>query len=162
MSNQLSPRQEVWRGLLYGQRSMLLRLVGELKRDFSLTITQYEALLSLWEAPERTMTASQLAGKLLYSSGSMTHLVKRLEELGYVARTVGDQDARVVCVTLLPAGKDLIERATKAHVASIAKEFEPLIPDDEVEVLLRFARRLSLVEGVASHPEGEALGGNNS
>lgn len=44
---QLGPRMEIWRGLLRGQRSMLLRLAARLKREHDLTTAQFEALLSL-------------------------------------------------------------------------------------------------------------------
>lgn len=152
MSNQLNSRQEIWRGILYSQRSMMLRLVAELKKDFSLSVTQYEALLSLWESPKQSLAASELAGRLLYSSGSASHLVARLEDLGHVSRAVNGKDARVVEIALTESGRDLIERATRAHVASLEREFEPLVADEEVDHVLRFARRWAEHEGVVSQP----------
>lgn len=152
MPTPLSPRQEIWRGLLFGQRSMLLELATELKRDFGLSVPAYEALHSLTEAPEHTLTASQLASLLLYSSGSASNLIKRLEGEGYVARVTDSHDARVVRVILTPTGFDLVTRATAAHVQSIARSFEPLIEEQEVDLLLTFARRLAEHEGVRSAP----------
>lgn len=152
----LTPRQEIWRGLLHGQRAMLLRLGARLKRDFALSIAQYEALLSLLQSPGRTLSATKLAGELQYSSGSSTNLVKRLEERGLVRREAGIADARTQQVTLTDAGADLIIRATEQHVADLAIEFEPLIADEDVEPLLGFARRLASHEGVRSAPDPAA------
>lgn len=152
MTTPLSPRQEIWRGLLFGQRSMLLDLATELKRDFGLSVPAYEALHSLTEAPEHTLQASQLASLLLYSSGSASNLIKRLENEGLVSRVADSSDARVVLVSLTPAGLDLVTRATEAHMLSIAKSFEPLIREDEVDLLLAFARRFAEHEGVRSAP----------
>src|SRR5699024_4079736 len=100
MLRQLNDRQEIWRGLLSGHRSMMLRLSAELKRDFGLNSAQFEALLTLVESPNNAMPATQLAQRLLYSSGSGSHLIARLEELGHVTRHRDAMDARMVVVAL--------------------------------------------------------------
>jgi DNA-binding MarR family transcriptional regulator len=130
---------------------MLLRLVAHLKSEFDLTTAQYETLLSLEEAGG-SLTAAQLSQLLLYSSGSTTHLVARLEQRGLLTRSRGTEDGRVVTIALTPEGELLIDRATTAHVADIEASFSPLIPDDEIEALLRFTRRLSAAEGLSSQP----------
>ena len=152
MIRSLTARQEIWRVLLRGQRSMLLRLSAPLKQQHGLTVPQYEALLTLWECPQRSLPASELAKHLLYSSGSASHLISRLEERGLVERETRDEDARVVRVRLTGEGEALISAATDAHVEQLKAEFEPLINDDEVEVLLRFVRRLADFEGVSTAP----------
>lgn len=152
MPGVLTARQEIWRGVLYGQRSMLLRLVPELKVKHGLSVSCYEALLALWEAPDYTMTASELARSLLYTSGSASPLMARMADEGLVTRTVSRTDARVVHVGLTAAGRERVAAATDDHVVSLAREFDPLIRDDEVEVLLRFARRFAAHEHVVSAP----------
>ena len=113
MTRALTPRQEIWRGLLYGQRSMLLRLATELKIEHGLPVTWYEALLALWEAPRYTLTATQLAQSLLYTSGSASHLIARLADAGLISRTAAPEDARVVRLSLTPEGRERIEAATR-------------------------------------------------
>ncbi|MEB4614585.1 MarR family winged helix-turn-helix transcriptional regulator [Leucobacter sp. M11] len=152
MTMPLTPRQEIWRGLLHGQRSMLLRLGADLKRDFDLSLAQYEALLALFQSPGRSLSATGLARELLYSSGSATHLMRRLSERGLVRRSVDAEDARTHRVHLTEAGADLIERATASHVAALAEQFEPLIADADVPALLGFARAIAAHEGVRSAP----------
>lgn len=147
----LEPRLEIWRGLLRGQRAMMLRLVARLKNDFDLTTAQYEALLSLIEAGG-ALTAAQLSQMLLYSSGSTTNLVARLEERGLVQRSRDAGDGRVVHIGLTDQGRRLIEAATEAHIADIRESFAPLIHDDEVDAVLSFTRRLSAAENITSQP----------
>lgn len=147
----LEPRLEIWRGMLRGQRAMMLRLVARLKRDFNLTTPQYEALLSLVEAGG-PLTAAELSDVLLYSSGSTTNLIARLEERGLVRRDRDTGDGRVVHISLTEAGQHLIEAATEAHVADIRASFTPLIHDDEMDAVLAFTRRLSTAESVISQP----------
>lgn len=148
----LTPRLEIWRGLLLGQRSILTRLATELKRDFALTLPQYEALLALSESPNHTLPASALAQRLLYSSGSASNLFSKLEERGLIHRDARPTDGRVVMVTLTEAGADLSVRSSLAHMASIEAEFAPLIGDADIPTLLDFARRLAAAENVLSRP----------
>lgn len=152
----LTARQEIWRGLLYGQRSMMLRLGGRLKEEFGLTVAQFEALLTLWETPGRRLPTTALSRTLLYSSGSTTHLVARLVESGWVERAPDPGDARVQLVNLTERGRGLIERAVAAHVEDLAACFDPLIEDADVDVLLAFARRLAEAEQVSSQPPAGA------
>ncbi len=157
-------RQEIWRGLLLGQRSMLLGLAAELRDDHGLLVPWYEALLALWEAPDHTLTSSQLARSLLYTSGSASHLIRRLVEEGLVSREPSPDDARVMLLRLTDGGEARIRRASDAHLASLARVFEPLIPDADLAPLLGFARRLAEHEGVASAPpnSGQARDGGRS
>ncbi|PJJ45710.1 DNA-binding MarR family transcriptional regulator [Glutamicibacter mysorens] len=152
MLSQLNERQEIWRGLLYGQRSMMLRLSAELKRDFGLSAAQFEGMLTLVESPDNSMPATQLAQRLLYSSGSGSHLIARLEEMGHVTRDRDPMDARVVVVALTESGLELINSALEVHTASLAREFDDLIDDGDLSVLLAFARKLAAKEGVISQP----------
>ncbi|WP_460795176.1 MarR family winged helix-turn-helix transcriptional regulator [Microbacterium sp. GXF0217] len=138
-------RIETWRRLLRGQRAMMLRLTVRLKREFDLTAAQYEALQSLNHAGG-TMTAARLARDLLYSSGSATHLLARLEERGLIIRVASPTDGRVVDISLTEEGQALITAATAAHIADVHDAFSPLIPDDEISVLVAFARRLEAAE----------------
>lgn len=148
----LTDVMEIWRGLLRGQRAMLNRVMAEMKRDFDLTTAQYEALLTVYECGG-SVSVGDLARELVYSSGSTTHLVSRLEERGLVVRVIDGADARRVIVSLTDAGQVLISDATSAHRVALDAQFTPLVHGDEVEVLLRFTRRLAAAEGVTSRPE---------
>lgn len=121
---------------------MMLRLTADLKRDHDLTPAQFEALIALQEAPEGRLSATALGRDLVYSSGSTTNLVKRLETRGLVSRTPDEVDARIVQVSLTDVGRELITTARAKHVADLEREFHPLVSDDEEAILLRFAARL--------------------
>ena len=64
---------------------------------YSLTYTQYVALLVLWEKPEQSV---QLLGKKLgLDSGTLTPMLKRMELNGYITRNRYPEDERKVIVT---------------------------------------------------------------
>ncbi|MBP1326594.1 DNA-binding MarR family transcriptional regulator [Leucobacter exalbidus] len=141
-------RATIWGNLLFGQRSILLRLTAELKRDFGLTIAQFEALRALTVTHGEPVNASELGRALLYSSGSTTNLLKQLERMSLISRTACPSDARIVLIDLTPAGVDLISRASAAHLARVEEEFFALIPDEDLATIAGFAQRLTQQEGL--------------
>lgn len=84
-------------------------LLGEL----GLTYPQYLVLLVLWEAAAENhrLKVSALGDRLRLDSGTLTPLLKRLEQRGLVSRTRSADDERVVTVAVTPAGYDLREQA---------------------------------------------------
>ena len=74
-----------------------------------ITYTQYIALLILWERDG--LSVKDLGDRMFLDSGTLTPLLRKLEEKGYVSRTRDPADERSVVVTLTPAGKDLREKA---------------------------------------------------
>ena len=77
--------------------------------ELDLTYTQYLAMLVLWEYG--TVSCKQM-GQLLYlDSGTLTPLLKKLEQKGYLRRARDVQDTRSLLVELTPAGQQLQQRA---------------------------------------------------
>lgn len=70
-----------------------------------LTYPQYLAMLVLWE--ERELTVKALGEQLFLDSGTLSPLLKRLEQAGLVQRRRDVRDERQVLVTLTEKGTDL-------------------------------------------------------
>ena len=73
-----------------------------------LTYTQYIAMVALSEADEQTV--SVLGEKLFLESNTLTPILKKLEQMGYIRRHRDPTDERQVRVSLTPVGRRLIER----------------------------------------------------
>lgn len=73
-----------------------------------LTYTQYIAMVALSEADEQTV--SVLGEKLFLESNTLTPILKKLEQMGYVRRHRDPMDERQVRVSLTPAGRRLVEK----------------------------------------------------
>lgn len=73
-------------------------------KSFGLTYSQYLVLLSLWE--ENPQTLHSIGHKLDLLSNTLTPLLKRLEQSGWVTRQKSDQDKRQLIVSLTQKGKD--------------------------------------------------------
>lgn len=77
-----------------------------------LTYTQYLVLLVLWQRPESSM--QDICRALDLDSGTLTPVLKRMDEAGLVQRRRGTDDERTVVVTLTETGGDLLPEARRA------------------------------------------------
>ena len=78
-------------------------------KPLGLTYTQYIVLLVLWERDG--VSVSEIGEKLMLDNGTLSPLLKKLEQAGYLTRQRSGEDERVVVITLTEAGKALQERA---------------------------------------------------
>ena len=77
--------------------------------ELGITYPQYLVLLVLWE--EKQQTVNQLGEKLRLDSGTLTPLLKRLEQKGIVGRKRSTTDERVVNISLTTDGEALRNKA---------------------------------------------------
>lgn len=84
------------------------RAYKPLLEKVGLTYTQYIALVALSEEDEQTVSA--LGEKLFLESNTLTPILKKLEQTGYIRRHRDPADERQVRVSLTPGGRKLIEQ----------------------------------------------------
>ena len=96
---------------LYAATRAVTRAYGPLLRDFGLTYPQYLTLLALWDDDE-PMTVGELGGRLRLDSGTLTPVLKRLEQAGLVTRRRDADDERRVLVAVTAAGRDLQDQVS--------------------------------------------------
>ncbi|ATL42503.1 MarR family transcriptional regulator [Elizabethkingia sp. HX WHF] len=98
--------------------------------QLDITYPQYLVLLILWEHQEQSV--SQIGEKLYLDSGTLTPLLKRLEQKKLVTRSRSKEDERIVKIKLTSDGQSLQKKA-----ASIPKQlFEDMkVPEEELKQL---------------------------
>ena len=94
---------------LYAASRQVVKLYRPHLDAIGLTYTQYITMMVMWEHGE--MTVKGLGERLFLDSGTLTPVVKALEEKGLVKRKRSAEDERVVIVKMLPAGQDLRAQA---------------------------------------------------
>lgn len=94
---------------LYSSMHRLMKIYRPLLAAVGLTYPQYLVMLVLWEDEESTV--SGLGERLQLDSGTLTPLLKRLEQNGLIQRKRNPSDERIVIVSLTKIGKQLREKA---------------------------------------------------
>lgn len=96
---------------LYTASRALIRAYGPLLDPLGITYLQYLVLMILWT--ERSVSVKELGDRLALDSGTLTPLLKRLEQRGLVTRRRDDEDERVVRIELTPEGQKLRAKARR-------------------------------------------------
>lgn len=94
---------------LYACAKEIVKAYKPFLDELGLTYTQYITMMVLWEHKE--LRVKDVGKKLLLDSSTLTPLLKRLEEKGYVTRRRSAQDERDVFAAITPEGEALRERA---------------------------------------------------
>jgi len=74
-------------------------------KPLGLTYTQYIVLMVLWE--KESVNVGQLGETLHLDAGTLTPLLKRLEQAGYVTRERSKEDERITNIAITPEGNKL-------------------------------------------------------
>ena len=110
---------------LYAAAREIVNRYKPVLEELDLTYTQYITMLVMWE---HECISVRDMGKLLYlDSGTLTPLLKKLEQKGFVERKRDSEDERLLNVTLTEAGKAMKEKAVEvpqkiACTLNISKE----------------------------------------
>jgi DNA-binding MarR family transcriptional regulator len=133
------PEEAAWRRYRRMRTVLDLAISRDLRSDSSLSDADYDILSTLSDAEGDSWRAGDLASRLMWSSSRLAHQVGRMERRGLVCRTASDDDARGAVVTLTAAGREVLEAAAPAHVASVRRHLIDLLDAEDVAALDRIA-----------------------
>ena len=131
---------------LLGHVAVLTRLlVRQVRPDVSRT--EAGVLRTLTDAPRRITELAELEG---LAQPTMTLLVQRLEQRGWVQRQRHSDDGRVVLVSLTDAGRTTLEGFRTQVLAALRSHLDAM-PDEEIAELEAATETLgSLVDALQS------------
>jgi DNA-binding MarR family transcriptional regulator len=109
---------------LYAAARAIMQAYQPLLAKLGLTYPQYLVMMVLWE--EDGLSVKAVGERLYLDSGTLTPLLKRLEEGGFLRRTRADHDERVVELFLTAEGKRLKKRAEEIPQEVICRIGVPL------------------------------------
>jgi DNA-binding MarR family transcriptional regulator len=93
-------------------------------KEFGVTGPQLWALRTIYD--EGRLSMGELSQRMYLHMSTVSGVVDRLEEKGYVERTRGDEDRRVVKISLTKAGKKLVQRGPEAAQGKLLHGLESL------------------------------------
>ena len=94
---------------LYACSKELVRQYGPYLKELNLTYTQYIVMMVMWE--KETVSSRELAECLHLDYGTLTPVLKRLDQAGYIRRERSAEDERLLTLTVTKEGKKLREKA---------------------------------------------------
>ncbi|MNU24732.1 Organic hydroperoxide resistance transcriptional regulator [compost metagenome] len=94
---------------IYALSRQIIQYYRPLLDELDITYPQYLVMMVLWE--HDTQTVNQLGTLLKLDSGTLTPLLKRLEQKGFILRKRSKADERVVNISLTASGREMEEKA---------------------------------------------------
>ena len=122
---------------LYACSREMIKLYKPYLDELGLTYTQYITLMVLWE--HKAMTVKALGQELYLDSGTLTPLLKKLEEKGLVTRRRSDLDERNLIVTITELGESM--RDCALHIPEEMTKCINL-PREDIRELYRMLHQL--------------------
>lgn len=115
---------------IYACSKEITRLYRPFLEQFGLTYTQYITLLALWEKDD--ITVKELGERLYLDSGTLTPLLKKMEENKLLVRQRSSEDERKVIIKLTEKAREL-----KKDILSVPSKIlcsTGLSPEEAVEL----------------------------
>lgn len=114
---------------------LLARLEKRLKLEHGLTLSEYNMLLLLSEAPGGRMRMGELADAIVFSPSRLTYQVKVLTDRGLVNKVKCPDDGRSWQTELTGAGRTAFRRASVFHAKGVKKLFTDVVSADQLAEL---------------------------
>ena len=94
---------------LYAASRSVISLYTPWLKPMGLTYTQYLVFLVLWE--KDGITVGEICSRLMLDNGTLSPLLKKMQQAGYIDKTRSQEDDRIVLITLTEEGRALQEKA---------------------------------------------------
>lgn len=121
-------------------QQIFLGRIDRVLRPLDLTFARYELLMLLVFSRAGALPLSRIGVRLQVHPTSVTNVVDRLEEQGFIARVPHPTDGRATLAEITPAGRDLALRATAAINSEVFEA--PGLSSGEVSALIDVLRNL--------------------
>lgn len=145
------PRLAPWRAFLLAHARVSRRLDEELRAEHDLSFGEYDALLTIAQAPARRIRMRQLADEVILSKSGVTRLIDRLVSDGLVERSACLADARGAEAVLTARGLTRLREASRTHLRGVNQHFLAVLDRADLDVMER--TMLSLARQASAGPD---------
>ena len=134
MNRSAHDRMAAWRAFQWANTVVMRTLEREMETH-GLSITWFDVLVHLAEAPDGRLRMQELAGSVVLSGSGTTRLIDRMEIAGLVTREPSPGDRRGFYTVISGAGRRELDRIWPLHAQGIREHFTSLLTDEQVPVL---------------------------
>jgi len=118
-------------------------LVKKDMRTYGINPTEFAVLELLYRKGDQPI--QKIGEKILLASSSITYVVDRLEEKGFVKRVDSSEDRRVKFASLTIKGKELMEEVFPKHEKRIEEIFS-ILNEGEIDLAIKLLKKIGLQE----------------
>ncbi|WP_312179972.1 MarR family transcriptional regulator [Arthrobacter sp.] len=139
----LTPEErQAWLALYAVATRLPGTLDADLFRRARITLFDYHVLAMTSESPEKQLAMSELAFRSNASLSRLSHVVKKLEQRGWMRRFPSPKDARVTTAAITEEGMAALTQLAPGHVESVRHAVFDVLDDRDVADLARVGTKI--------------------
>ena len=140
-----------WRTFITAHSALIDAIERDLREASLISLTWYDVLIELAEAPAERLRLHELARAVVLSRSGLTRLVDRIETAGLLRREACPEDRRGAYAVLRPAGTAALRAAWPVYARGIATHFARHLSEADAATIERaFGRALAAARADSS------------
>ena len=132
----------VWRAFLKAHATVVDQIDHDLAAEQRLSLSSYDVLIELYEAPDRRLRMHELAKRVVLSRSGLTRLVDRLEAEGLLTRDRCGTDRRGAYAVITEQGIAALRKAWPVYARGISQYFARWFTQEEAQIFVAALERL--------------------
>jgi DNA-binding MarR family transcriptional regulator len=141
-------------------QQLFLSRIEAVLRPLELTFARYEVLMLLLLSRRGSLPLNKIGARLQVHPTSVTNAVDRLEEQDLIKRVPHESDRRTTLAEILPAGRELAQRATAALNREVFSR--PGMGQEDLGALIDVLQRFRQAAGDFSEAGARELAGGQA
>jgi DNA-binding MarR family transcriptional regulator len=136
-----------WEAFVFAHAAAVGRIERDLAAAGHISLTWYDVLAALSQAPDRRLRLHELAREVVLSRSGLTRLLDRMERAGLIRREPVPDDRRGAFAQMTKAGEAALLETWPSYERGIARYFAAHLSEEEkatIAVALRRVRARAL------------------
>jgi DNA-binding MarR family transcriptional regulator len=133
-----------WRKFLVAHVVLVEQIEEDLAQAKLPSLSWYDVLFTLSEAPEQRLRLHELAQAVLLSRSNVTRLVDRLEVAGLIQREQCQRDRRGAFAVITDEGCKMLDQMWAVYGLAIEKYFARYLDTNEAKLLIKILNKLTI------------------
>lgn len=104
-----------WKNYIYTASHILASAETYLQSAHKLSLSDFDVLVSLYEAPEHTLSMTNLKQSVLVTTSGLSRSVSRLADRGFLTKETAADDKRQITLKLTAEGLEAFHRTAPEH-----------------------------------------------
>ena len=125
-----------WKNYIFTASHILAGAETQLQSTYGISLSDFDVLVSVYEAPEHTINMNSLKDSVLVTTSGLSRAVTRLKQRGWLEKESCQTDKRQVTLKLTNAGRDAFKEIGPAHRKHIRKIFFDALSNKDQEALV--------------------------
>jgi DNA-binding MarR family transcriptional regulator len=135
--------EQLFDALLGAAAAVRRRINADLMAEHRITLSDYQALRNLADAPGGRMRLQDFADALSLSPSRISRMVHSFQQRGLVERERSEDDRRGWYAIITPAGSDWLARCGSTYTASVHRHTMSALSPETIRIVTAAAQQLA-------------------